>query len=88
MHEPNPVVINADIWIAGTEAEGLLLQRYHLLNRPNEELALAEGGYCEHPVAIEREHCLVFGNGLLESALSAQNLAFREMRERAARRCR
>ena len=55
---------------------------------PVEELALAESVQCAHRVAIEREHRLVFGNGLRISALRAQHLAFGEMRKRAAGRCR
>ena len=35
-------------------------------------------------VAIERDHRLVFGNGLLGSALYAEHLAFGKMRKWAA----
>ena len=37
------------------------------------------------PVAIERDHHFVFGNGVGVSVLSAQHLGFREMRDGAAR---
>jgi hypothetical protein len=39
MHPPNPVIPIADVAIAGTKADGLLLERDHLLYRPGEELA-------------------------------------------------
>src|SRR5262249_53552434 len=86
MYGPNYKVENADRGIAWTDANSLLLQRYHLVYGPGCELALGECGYCEHPVAIKREHRLVFGNGLLGSATSAQHLAFGEMCKLAARR--
>src|SRR6266852_1414111 len=75
---------NAELRITGAEPYGLLHERDRLLYRPGFKLALAEREYCEHPVAIEREHCLIFGNGLLMSALCAQHLAFGEMRKGAA----
>ena len=78
MHEPDLVIMNAELRITGTEAEGLLLYR------PCEELALAESVICANPVAIQRECRLVFGNSLREPALCAQ---YRALARRASRLC-
>ena len=83
---PDPAVKQADLGIAGTEPDGLLLGRDKLLDRPGHELAPAEMGVCVGPVAVKRDHRLVFGNGLVISVLRAQHLGFGEMRGRAAGR--
>ena len=41
-----------------------------------------------HPIAIECEYRLVFGNGLLKPLLRAQDLALGIMRKRSARKSR
>ena len=64
MPGPDPAIEKADLGIAGTEPDGLLLGRDQLLDRPGHELAPAEMGVCVGPVAVERDHRLVFGNGL------------------------
>jgi len=74
MHPTNPAIHVADEGIAGTEAKGEFLERDYLLYRPDETLTIGESGYRAHPVAIERNHCLVFRNGLLVSALRSQDL--------------
>ena len=76
-----------DLGIARTESNGLFLSRDQLLHRPGHELAPSEMRVCVGPVAVERDHCLVFGNGLVASVLRAQHLGFGEMCERAAGRC-
>ena len=86
MHAPDPAIEKADLGIARTEPDGLLLGRDQLLDRPGHELAPAEMGVCVGPVAVERDDGLVFGNGLVVSVLRTQHLAFGETRERAARR--
>src|SRR3984893_6584762 len=82
MHHPNPPIPKADGWIAGTKADGLLLERDRLFYRPRVELAPAEIGVCVRRVPVERNHRLVFGNSLVVSVLGAQELAFGPMRER------
>src|ERR1700686_3981857 len=88
MDDPNSAVPVADVGIAWTEADGLLLQRDSLLCRSGKELAPAERGECEHPVAIGRDHGLEFGNGLLASrhrvdaARRVRELRAGELRER------
>ena len=71
MRKADPLIPNADQLIAGAEANGLLVKRDCLLYRPGQELAPAERGYRERPVAIERDRRLEFGNRLLESVLRA-----------------
>jgi hypothetical protein len=70
--------------VAGIKPQGSLDERDRLIDRPGEELTLAEPDECGYPVGIEREHGLVCGNGLCESTLCAQHLAFGVMRETAA----
>jgi hypothetical protein len=64
MGDPDPGIHIADEGIAGAEAEGLFLQRNYLLYWSGVQLAISESGYCNHPVAIERDRRLVFGDGL------------------------
>lgn len=45
----------------------LLDQRDHLVQRPGEKFALPEGGMGPRRIAIERDHCLVFGDGIAEA---------------------
>src|SRR5215472_16527414 len=75
MDEANPAVPMANNVIARTQADGSLLGRDCLVYRPDQEPAPAERGYCGHPVTIEGEHGLVYGNGLPEPVLRAQHIA-------------
>src|SRR6516162_4858580 len=70
MHLPDPEIIEPDLRIAGTEADGKLLRRDDLLHRPGQELAIAECRDRVHPVAIERERRLVFRKWPLRTALA------------------
>src|SRR5207248_2041628 len=54
--------------------------------RAGYELAPAEMGICVGPIAVERDHGLVFENRLVVSVLRAQYLGLGEMRDRTARR--
>src|ERR1700730_1705731 len=88
MYLPNPETPKADPRIAGTEADGLLHKRDRLLYRPDIDLASADIGYCVHPVAIERERRLVFGNGLLAPTRGAPEVISGKVRNRVAGGCR
>jgi hypothetical protein len=83
MHLPDPEIPNADVGIAGTKANGLLLERDRLLYRPDVDLASTDMGYCARPIAIGRERRLVFADRLLAPTRGAQELAFGPMRKRA-----
>ena len=83
MDKSNSAVPVADIRIARTEADRLLLGGDCLLYRSGVELTLAQSEECEDPIAIQREHHLVFGNGLRISALRPQHPAFGVMRDSA-----
>jgi hypothetical protein len=88
MYLPDPGIPIADVGIARTEANSLLLGWNHGFYPTGVELGQAEMGDCSHPVAVERDRHLVFWNRLLESLLRAQHLALGEMRKRAPRQCR
>src|SRR4029077_20559364 len=79
MRAPDPEIVKADLGIARTEPDGLLLGRDKLLYQPGHELAPAKMGVCVGPVAVERDGCLVFENGLVVSVLRAQHLASGKM---------
>ena len=61
-------------------------ERDYFFYRPGVELALGNMVICDHPVAIERQQLLVFGNGLVVFVLRTQHLAFDPMRKQVARR--
>src|SRR5215472_776230 len=86
MRAPDPAIEKADLGIAGTEPDGLLLGWDQRLDRSGHELAPAEVGIGVGPVAVERDDGLVFEYGLVVAVLRAQHLALGETRERAARR--
>jgi len=88
MHLPDPEIIQPDLRVARTEANSPLLGRDGLLHRPGHEPAITECRNRVHPVAIERERSLVFGNGLFEPLLRAQHLGFGIVSKGRARRCR
>jgi hypothetical protein len=67
--------------------DGLLHERDYPVYRPGIELAITESVIRVHPVVVGRERSLIFGDRLFGTALRPQHLAFRGMRERAARRC-
>src|SRR5256885_5177016 len=85
MRGPNPGIEQPDLRIAWAEPDGLLLARDQLLDRAGHKLAPTKMRIRMRPVAIERDHHFVFGNGVGVSVLSAQHLGFREMRDGAAR---
>ena len=88
MRSANLAVPPADARIAGAKADGLLRERDRLVRRTGVDPAPAEPDYCVHLVAIQRERRLVFGNGLLASALRAQHGSLGMMGIRiAGRRC-
>src|SRR5436190_23895852 len=84
MSGSDPAEKQADLGIAGTKPDRLLLRWDQLLDRPGHEVAPAEMGVCVGPVAVERDHGFVFGNSLAVSMLRAQNLGFSKMCDRAA----
>ena len=88
MHEPNPLIEKPEGVIAGTEADGLFVKRDRFLYRSGEELALAHIGVSGCPVAIELQPRFVFGYGLRESTLRAQQLGFDVVCQRMPGRCR
>src|SRR3984893_16293796 len=87
MHLPDPEIPKADVAIAGTEADGLLLEQDRLLYRPDVDFASADMAYCACPIAIGRERHLVFADRLPAPAHGAQELTFGKMRKRVAGRC-
>jgi hypothetical protein len=72
MHGPNQQVPKPYIGIARAELDGSLHERDHLLYRPGIEVAPGETTQCRHQIAIQRERCLIFGDGLLPSVLRPQ----------------
>src|SRR5215813_11623409 len=88
MDHANPLIPNTDQVIAGAEADGLLVKRDRLLDQPDLELAPAERGYCEQPVAIGGDRRLVFGDSLFDPVLRAPQKGLREMHKRVAGRYR
>src|SRR6516162_8856120 len=74
MRTPDLLAPDADPGFMRAEPHGAFEQRDRLLDRPGEELALADKAECARRVAIGREHRLVFGYGLRKSALCAQHL--------------
>jgi hypothetical protein len=56
----NPEIISVDLWIARTKADGSLLGWDELLYRPGHEFAPAESCYRVNPIAVYREHPLVW----------------------------
>src|SRR6516162_6856736 len=66
---------NAKLRITWAEPDGPFHEWDRLFDMSRVELALAECEKCVYRVAIGGEHCLVFGNGFLESPLCAKNLA-------------
>src|SRR5215471_11822407 len=85
MHFANTVINNGDLGISGAKTNGVLHERDYFLYGARHQLAVAESEQRPYGVAIEREHGLVFGNGLVISALRAQHLAAGEMYNRTAR---
>src|SRR5262249_8074312 len=71
MRTPDPAIEKADLWIAGTEPDGLILGWNQRLNRPGHEIAPAKMGVCVGPVAVERDDGLVFEDGLVVPVLRA-----------------
>src|SRR5579862_1086764 len=71
MRGSDPAVKEADLGVAGTEPNGLLLRRDQLLDRPGHEPAPPEVGVGVGPVAVERDYRLVFGNCLVITMLRA-----------------
>ena len=67
--------------ITRAEADRLFLRRDSLLDRANEELALAESGDCGYTVAIKRDRPFICGYGRFELALRAEQLAPGEVRD-------
>src|SRR5271170_6478051 len=87
MPKSDPEIPYRDEGIPGAKADGLLYEPDHLVYRPGKKFALPENGECVHPIAIERDCRLVFGDGLRVTFWHAQHLAFGEMRKRAAGCC-
>jgi hypothetical protein len=86
MNTPKTVVPTGDAGIARAETYRLLMKHERFVYSSGEELAPAKGGNYEHPIAVEPEYRLVFGNGLLTLASCPQNLAACEMGARVAGR--
>src|SRR5215831_2326390 len=89
MPEPNPrmpYTPYTNVRIAWTEPDRLLLKRDPLLDRSGQKSAPAEMAQRRRPVTVERDYRVIFGNGLLGSALRAKYVAFGQMRQRTARR--
>src|SRR5260370_11168100 len=83
VHEPNPKIRTADIWVTRAEEDRLFDERDYLLYRPNIELTRAECVNCDHRVPVERKHCFVLWNSLFVPALRSQHLTLGEVRKRA-----
>src|SRR5262249_2755734 len=88
MEGSNQVIRMTDARIAWAEVDGLLGQGNDLGQRPREELAPSETNQCGEQIAVRRERRLVFGDGLLVSAMSSQQLSSDEMRQCRTGRCR
>src|ERR1700757_157715 len=88
MSLPDPEIPEADLRIAGTEADRLLLGGDSLLYRPDEDLAAANGSKRPDVVRIVREYALIFGDRFLQMALHAQHVTSSKMRNRVPRRAR
>src|SRR2546423_41556 len=71
MRQANAAIVKADLGIAGTEPDGLLLGGDNLLYRPRKELAPAKMGIWIRPVAVESDGRLILENGLVVWVLSA-----------------
>src|SRR5215471_19063854 len=84
MHLSNPVIILPDLWIAGAEADGSLLCRDGLFNRPGYKFAIPKSGYRVHPIPVDGDYGLIMSNGLLKALLRAQHLGFGVMHKRRA----
>src|SRR6266567_7937027 len=84
----NPSVPYSVLRITRTEPDGMFHEGECLLYRPRVKFALRKVMVCVPPVAIERDHCLGFGNGLLAATLRSQHRGFRLMRSGVAGRCR
>src|SRR2546430_14853013 len=84
MSGSDPAEKQADLGIAGTKPDRLLLGWDQLLDRPGHEVAPAEMGVCVGPVAVERDHGFVFRNRLAESVQRAQHLVSCKKCARAA----
>src|SRR2546430_376860 len=82
VHEPNPKIRTADIWVTRAAEDRLFDERDDLLYRSNVELARAERVNCDHRVPIERKHCFVLWNSLFVPALRSQYLILSEVRKR------
>ena len=87
MHERDLPIPKAERGITRAEPNGLLYQRDRLLYRPAIELALAESEERIYPVPIQREHRLVFGNGLRRIDAARAATTFGVMRKWTAGRC-
>src|SRR6266446_4510775 len=86
MYEPNPKKGTTDVRVARAEADRLLDDRDYLLYRPGVEVTGAECVNRDHRVAIERQHCFVFGYSFFVPALRPQHLTLGKVRKVAARR--
>src|SRR5947207_15867492 len=84
MSGSDPAEKQADLGIAGTKPDRLLLGWDQLLVRPGHKVAPAEMGVCVGPVAVERDRGFVFRNSLAVSVLRAQHLGSSKMCDRAA----
>src|SRR5215469_1903433 len=65
----------------GTEANGSLLGRDRLLDRPGYEFAIPQSRYRVYPIAVNRDHRLVLRNGFFETLPRPQHLGFGKMRK-------
>src|SRR5260370_42294375 len=88
MHSPDAEIPRGPERTTGADSYGLLRKRDRVFHRTSPELALAEPAVKMRPARIDRPRRLVFRSSLVISALWAQDLAFRDMRKGAARRCR
>src|SRR5262249_44605120 len=79
-HKTDHLVPDTELRIAGTEPDGALDERDRLVYRAGLELALPEREERVYPIAIQREHRLVFRYSVRIAALRPQYLAFREIR--------
>src|SRR5205823_10407089 len=86
MRIPDLFIPDPELGITGAEPNGSLYERDRLLDEAGVEFTLAESEEGVNIVAIVRERCLVFRNGLGVSALRTQQEGFGDMRQRTAKR--
>src|ERR1700756_1507495 len=70
---PDPVVQHTEIWIAWTEADGLLCQWYHFVYRAGQEFAPTQIAIRGREVLVGGDRPFEFGNRLRTSPPNTKN---------------